>query len=80
MKKLIWFLLEMMCDNRGYSTPIQKRFKVGDKARISEHSDLIFGVPITIIECARYDYLIELDNGEKHIVYQFELQQFEINI
>jgi len=73
MKKILWGLLEMVDDNWGYSTPLQKRFKVGDRVKISPHSKLIAHTPATIIEFGRYDYLIEDDNGKKHIVYQFEL-------
>jgi len=78
MKKLLWFLLSKVDNNWGYSTPLQKRFKVGDRVKISTHSRLIELIPhtqATIIETGRYDYLIEDDNLVKHVVYQFELYQ-----
>lgn len=37
MKALLWKLLERLDNNHGYSTPLQKRFKVGDRCRISTH-------------------------------------------
>ncbi len=65
----------MVDNNWGYSTPLQKRFKIGDRVKISIHSKLIAHTPATIIQFGRHDYLIEDDNLEKHIVYQFELYQ-----
>ena len=73
MKTILWELLKLLDDNYGYSTPLQQRFKVGDRVKISPHSKLITHTPATIIEFGRYDYLIEDDNHQKHIVYQFEL-------
>ena len=73
MKKILWFLLNIVDDNWGYSTPLQKRFKVGDRVKISNHSKLITHTPATIIETGRHDYLIEDDNLQKHVVYQFEI-------
>jgi hypothetical protein len=73
VKKILWTLLKMFDNNWGYSTPLQFRFKVGDRVKISTHSDLIYNTPATVIEFGRYDYLIEDDNGERHIVYQFEI-------
>jgi hypothetical protein len=75
MKKILWFLLSLVDNNWGYSTPLQKRFKVGDRVKISTHSKLIAHTPATIIECGRCDYLIMDDDFQKHIVYQFELYQ-----
>ena len=75
MKRILWFLLSKVDDNWGYSTPLQKRFKVGDRVKISTHSKLIAHTPATIIETGRQDYLIEDDNLVKHVVYQFELYQ-----
>lgn len=76
MKKLLWYLLSKVDDNWGYSTPLQKRFKVGDKVNVSFHiksNKLIPYEPVTIIECCRHDYLVEDAGGELHEVYQFEL-------
>lgn len=73
MKKILWFLLHKVDGNLGYSTPLQKRFKVGDRVKISTNSKLIAHTPAIILETGRYDYLIEDDNCQKHIVYQFEL-------
>jgi|TARA_R110000851_G_scaffold47424_1_gene115038 hypothetical protein len=73
MKKLCWRLLEYLDDNWGYSTPLQKRFKVGDKVFISTHSELKAHTPVTIIEFGRHDYLVREESFEQHIVYQFEL-------
>ena len=75
MKKILWFLLSKVDSNWGYSTPLQKRFKVGDRVKISTHSKLIAHTPATIIETGRHDYLIEDDNLQKYFVYQFELYQ-----
>ena len=73
MKNILWFLLKMVDYNWGYSTPLQKRFKVGDRVKISIHSKLIAHTPATIIQFRIHDYLIEDDNLQKHIVYQFEI-------
>lgn len=73
MKKLLWILLNLLDKNYGYSTPLQKRFKVGDRVKISSHSRLIPHTSATIIECGRYDYLIECVDLQRYIVYQFEL-------
>lgn len=76
MKKILWKLLELFDDNWGYSTPLQKRFKVGDKVKISPYKQcdkIEVHEQVKIIEFGRHDYLIEKDNGEKAIVYQFEL-------
>lgn len=75
MKRLLWFLLSKVDSNWGYNTPLQKRFKVGDRVKISTHSKLIAHTPATILETGRHDYLIEDDNLVKHVVYQFELYQ-----
>ena len=73
MKRLLWFLLSKVDSNWGYSTPLQKRFNVGDRVKISNHSKLTAHTPATIIETGRCDYLIEDDNLVKHVVYQFEI-------
>lgn len=78
MKKLLWFLLSKLDDNWGYSTPLQKRFKVGDKVKISNmvsthHKTLIPHTPATIINTGRHDYLIQDSNMKLHVVYQFEI-------
>lgn len=75
MKKILWFLLSKFDSNWGYSTPLQKRFKVGDRVKISTHSKLIAHTPATIVETGRHDYLIEDDTLQKYVVYQFELYQ-----
>ncbi len=75
MKNFLWYLLSKVDNNWGYTTPLQKRFKAGDRVKTSIHSKLIAHTPATIIECGRHDYLIEDDNLQKHIVYQFELYQ-----
>lgn len=81
MKKILWFLLELFDNNHGFSTPIQKRFKVGDICQISDDykwydfSPFKPGEKVRIIETARHDYFIEsIENSKKkEIVYQFEL-------
>lgn len=82
MKKILWFLLELCDNNWGYSTPIQKRFKVGDVCQISGHyksKTYLFkiGEKVRIIETGRHDYFVEgvEDNNKKKIVYQFELSK-----
>ena len=76
MKKILWKLLELFDGNWGYDTPLQKRFNVGDKCRISKnktnHNPFKVGEEVVIIETGRYDYLVENETG-KAIVYQFEL-------
>jgi len=77
MKKILWKLLEWSDNNWGYSTPLQKRFKIGDKCRISQHKTAYnpFDVSeeVVIIETGRHDYLVKNNNLETAIVYQFEL-------
>lgn len=79
MKRIIWKILERVDSNWGYSTPIQKRFKVGDRVGVSIHKkpETPFGVDeiVWIIETGRYDYLVENSDGTRAIVYQFELTQ-----
>ena len=75
MKAFLWFLLELVDNNRGYSTPIQKRYNIGDVVKISGHhkGDLPIHTPVTIVEFGRHDYLIEDHNRAYHVVFQFEL-------
>ena len=75
MKRLLWTLLRLIDDNWGYSTPIQQRFKVGERVKISEHSALVTNEPVTIMEFGRHDYLIKDSIEVMHIVYQFELKR-----
>lgn len=76
MKKILWSLLKLADNNHGYSTPLQKRFKIGDLCKIryciSDHKFKIDEV-VTIIETGRHDYLVENESGVKSCVYQFEL-------
>jgi hypothetical protein len=78
MKKLIWNLLEIFDKNRGYSTPIQKRFIPGDMCRVSNFklvdTSLKVGELVTVVENSRHDYLVMTLGGEKSVVYQFELE------
>ncbi len=77
MKNILWKLLEWLDDNHGYSTPIQKRFKVGDKVKVSifkVNAGLLVGIWVWVLETGRHDYLVEDFNGKKFIVYQFELE------
>jgi hypothetical protein len=53
IQRLLWFLLSKVDNNWGYSTPLQKRFKVGDRVKISTHSKLTVHTPATIIEIGR---------------------------
>lgn len=77
MKTLLWKLLELVDDNWGYMTPLQKRFKVGDKCKISRYRTLYtpfeIGSEVTIVETSRHDYLIEDEYGFQIVVFQFEL-------
>jgi hypothetical protein len=78
MKNLLWKLLEMVDNNWGYTTPIQQRFKVGDKCKIHfcyENTGFTPGETVTIIETGRHDYLVENESGIKSCVYQFELSK-----
>jgi hypothetical protein len=79
MKKIIWKLLEMIDNNHGYSTPLQKRFKIGENVRISfaKLNDTSFttGEIVTIIQTGRHDYLVKNLQGVKQCVYQFELMK-----
>lgn len=77
MKKILWKLLEMLDNNHGYSTPLQKRFKCGDECVITRFKlkTTIFqvGDNVKILETGRHDYLVVRNDGLKAIVYQFEL-------
>lgn len=77
MKNILWKLLEWLDDNHGYSTPIQKRFNIGDKVKVSifkVNAGLLVGIWVWVLETGRHDYLVEDCNGKKFIVYQFELE------
>lgn len=78
MKRILWWLMELIDNNHGYSTPIQKRFRVGDKKMVSpfvlRQTALKQGETVTIIETGRHDYLVLSENGKKEIVYQFEIE------
>ena len=78
IKKLLWLILPLVDDNWGYTTPIQKRFKVGDKCFITYRPDTRIGdfplaTPVTIVEFGRHDYLVKNNQGKMQIVYQFEI-------
>jgi len=78
MKKILWKLLEKFDNNHGYTTPLQKRFKVGDRCKISsfkmKETQFAIGDFVDIIEIGRQDYLIVNNRDEKTVVYQFELE------
>ncbi len=83
MKNLLWKLLEKFDNNWGYSTPIQKRFKIGDKCKIRfcyEDHPVKAGDVVTIIETGRHDYLVQNSEGQKFIVFQFELYDYSIKV
>jgi len=78
MLTILWWLLEKVDSNWGYTTPVQKRFKPGQKCKISNFQriqDIRFQInsEVTVIEDARHDYLISNSMGEYAIVYHFEL-------
>lgn len=77
MKKILWGLLEIFDDNWGYYTPLQKRFNVNDKCRISslktKYVPLEIGDLVTVIETGRQDYLVRREDGITVVVFQFEL-------
>lgn len=77
MKTILWFLISLFDNNWGYTTPLQKRFNVGDKCKISQHKSkentFEVGEEVTIVENGRHDYLVKNRNGKMIIVYQFEL-------
>lgn len=79
MKKLLWKLLKLVDNNWGYSTPIQQRFKIGEKCRIhfcyTENTGFTPGETVTIIETGRHDYLVRNESGNQSCVYQFELSK-----
>lgn len=81
IKKVLWFLLSLVDDNWGYSTPLQKRFKIGDNVFISyinstkSEEGFPLSTPVKIIETGRHDYLVENKEGKKQVVYQFELNK-----
>lgn len=76
---MIWKILEFFIDNWKYSTPIQKRFKVGDVCKISEfklkETWLDPGTTVTVLENSRHDYLVRDLAGNQIVVYQFKLKQ-----
>lgn len=65
-------------DNWGYSTPKQKRFKIGQVVKVSNKRSInsIFeiGDSVAIVETGRHDYLVGNEKG-KECVYQFELEE-----
>lgn len=67
----------MVDNNWGYSTPLQKRFIINDKCRISnlktQYTPLEIGDEVTIIETGRHDYLVRRADGIMVVVFQFEL-------
>ena len=80
MKWLLWKLLEWIDNNHGYSTPIQKRYKVGDRCKISMHvqseTKMLVGTPVVIVETGRHDYLVQelnIDYQYQVVVFQYEL-------
>lgn len=77
MKKILWKLLEILDNNWGYSTSLQKRFKVGDKCKISnfktKYTPLEIGDEVVIVEYSRHDYLVRRNDGITVVVFQFEL-------
>ncbi len=80
MKKFLWKLLKFIDNNHGYTTPIQERFNIGDKCKISHHinTDEIpfkIGEEVVILETGRHDYLVADSNGKKACLYQFELKK-----
>jgi hypothetical protein len=79
MKKLLWGLLKMFDNNWGYTTPLQERFKIGDKCRISnfktKFTPLEIGDEVNVIETGRHDYLVRRNDGLTVVVYQFEIKK-----
>lgn len=77
MKKILWLLLQFFDNNWGYSTPLQKRFNIGDKCKISKHkskeNEFEVGEEVVIVETGRHDYLIKNQRGKLAVVYQYEL-------
>jgi len=77
MKKILWKLLSIVDNNWGYTTPLQKRFQINDKCKISIFKQICtkysVGDEVTIIETGRHDYLVSDKNGVKEIVLQIEL-------
>ena len=77
MKNILWKLLGIFDNNWGYSTPLQNRFEINDKCKISEfrtkYTPLEIGEEVTIIETGRQDYLVRNEDGTMAIVFQFEL-------
>ena len=77
MKTILWKLLELFDNNWGYTTPIQKRFKHGDKCKIShfrtKYTPLEIGDEVVIVETGRHDYLVKRSDGITVVVFQFEL-------
>lgn len=78
MIKILWKLLEFFDSNWGYFTPLQKRFNVNDKCRIStlktQYVPLEVGDLVTVIETGRRDYLVRREDGITVVVFQFELE------
>lgn len=73
----IYAILTWLTDNHGYETQPQRRFKVGDVTTISrfieKNHPLSSGDVVYIEETGRNDYLIRDKYGNKHVVYQHEL-------
>ena len=75
-----WNIIEFFINNHGYETQVQRRYKKGDKCMITklknENIRYEVGDIVTIIESARYDYLIGGKKGND-IVYQFEIEKIK---
>ena len=78
MLKLLWKLLEYYDNNWGYTTPLQKRFEIGEFVRVSKFKTkeckFNVGDVVKILETGRHDYLISRNNI-LDVVYQFELEK-----
>lgn len=81
MVRFLYFLISLLDDNWGYTTSIQKRFKVGDEVVIvyssptPVKSDLPVGCLCKIVETGRHDYLVEDQDGNMQVVLQFEVER-----
>ncbi len=77
MKRILWSLLSKLDNNHGYTSPLQRRYKIGDKCKINfyklTNTKYKTGEEVIIIETGRHDYLVGNKNGDKQCVYQFEL-------
>jgi len=78
IKKLLWIVISLLDSNRGYKTPLQRRYVKGDLCKMSmfklRDTILHYNESVVILDVACGDYLVQSTTRNiEQIVYQFEL-------